>query len=126
MKANHWAAVLAGAMLAGCGSMSTNMNPMNWWGSGPQEQSLAQFAGATRYRCDAGKQFAVRLGAQAQQPAMVILPDREFRLDPVAGAPEARYSNGRTTLTTKGDEAALEEAGTALYANCKRADSPPG
>lgn len=126
MNAKICAAALAGAMLGGCGGMSANMNPMNWWSGGPQERSPQRLAGATRYVCDGGRQFAVRFGGDGQQSAMVILPEREFRLDPVPGASAGLYSNGRSTLITKGDEVSLEEAGSALFANCKRADAGPG
>ncbi len=101
------------------------INPAKWWGDGPQEQAVQRLAGATRYQCAGGKQFAVRYIGEAQGQAMVILPEREFRLDQavsVSGSGSGvRYTNGRTTLITKGDEVALEEGGSMLFANCKRA-----
>ena len=57
----------------------------------------------------------------ASQSAWVRFPDREFRLDAVPGAAEGRYSNGRTTLNTKGDEAFLTEGAEVSFDNCKRA-----
>ncbi len=114
------AAILcAAALTAGCSSISNiNVNPMTWW-SGPQEQVPAQLVGATLYECEGNKRFAVRFGT-AGQPAMVILPEREFRLDPAPGAPGTSFTNGRSTLTTKGDEASLDEGGSNQYSNCKR------
>jgi membrane-bound inhibitor of C-type lysozyme len=52
---------------------------------------------------------------------MVYFPEREFRLDPVVAASGARYSNGRTTLFTQGDEASLDDAGQRTHVDCKRA-----
>lgn len=109
------AALLSVLFTTGC---AVNMNPLSWW-SGPVEQAPARLAGATLYECEGNKRFAVRYGG-AGQSAVVILPDREFRLDPVASASGARYTNGRSTLNTQGDEAMLEDAGTTLYAKCRR------
>jgi len=109
------AALLCVLFTAGC---AVNVNPLSWWG-GPEEQAPARLAGATLYECEGSKRFAVRYGG-AGQSAMVILPDREFRLDPVASASGARYTNGRSTLNTQGDEALLEDGGTPLYAKCRR------
>lgn len=105
--------VLVAGMLAGCGAMS----PSRWLGSGPEEQRPARLAGATPYACADNKQFALRTGGP--NAVMVILPEREFRLDAVAGT-AGRYSNGRTTLNTDGETASLEESGAATFSNCKR------
>lgn len=111
--------VAAALFMAGC---AVNMNPLSWW-SGPEEQTPARLAGATLYECEGNKRFAVRYGGTGQA-AMVILPDREFRLDPAvapgASASGARYTNGRSTLSIQGDEALLEDGGTMLYAKCRR------
>lgn len=97
--------------LGGCGSL-------NWW-SGPAEQSRAP-RDATIYKCDDAKQLPVRFEKDGKS-AMIILPEREFRLDQIQAASGARYSNGRTTLNTKGTDASLEEGSKTLYANCKSA-----
>lgn len=111
--------------LSGCGNLGDikemRVNPLEWW-SGPAEQVSRALEGATRYECDASKRFAVRYGTPANA-VMVILPEREFRLDAVAAAaatPGVRYSNGRSTLNTKGDIVFMEEDGVMVFANCKR------
>lgn len=104
------AAVLA-AFAGGCGTLE------RMW-SGPTEQSRVR-AGVTQFSCDANRKLLVRFDAGGTS-AWVIFPEREFRLDAVQGASGARYSNGRTTLSTKGDEAFLEEASAVTFANCKR------
>lgn len=101
---------LAAALLAGCGSW----NP---W-SGPTEQAVIP-RDATIYKCDGGRQLLVRY-VDGGKSAMVLFTDREFRLDQVPAASGVKYSNGRTDLYTKGDEAFLEEGGQRLYANCTR------
>ncbi len=75
-------------------------------------------ADATIYKCDADKQLVVQY-LEGGKSAMVMYPERDFRLDQVAAASGVRYSNGRTTLHTKGPEAFLEEGGQTLFANCK-------
>ena len=108
--------------LSGCGSLGDikemRVNPLEWW-SGPTEQVSRALEGATRYECDANKRLAVRYGTPANA-VMVILPEREFRLDAVAAAAGARYSNGRSTLNTKGDIVFMEEDGVMVFANCRR------
>jgi membrane-bound inhibitor of C-type lysozyme len=73
---------------------------------------------AVAYKCDQNKRLVVRYPSGGKY-AVVMLPDREFRLDAVASASGARYGNGRTTLSTKGDEASLEDQGNLLFANCE-------
>jgi len=79
-------------------------------------------ADATIYKCDADKELVVQY-LEDGKSAMVMYPERDFRLDQVVAASGVRYSNGRTTLHTKGPEAFLEEGGQTLFANCKRTDN---
>lgn len=100
--------VIAGSLafvLAGCGL----------W-SGPQEQSRVP-RDATVYKCDGNKQLVVRY-LDGGKSAMVILPEREFRLDQVPAASGARYSNGRTTLSTQDKEAYVDDGNNRLFTNC--------
>jgi membrane-bound inhibitor of C-type lysozyme len=106
--------MLAGAFalaLAGCGSW----NP---W-AGPQEERVAPPADAVTFQCDGGRRLTVRMPASAKS-VMVMLPERQFRLDESPAASGVRYSNGRTTFHVKGDEAFLEEDGKMLFGGCKR------
>jgi membrane-bound inhibitor of C-type lysozyme len=91
------------------------------WFRSPPSKGVAEKLppDAVAYRCEQNKRLVVRYPAGGRY-AVVMLPDREFRLDPVESASGARYSNGRTTLITKGEEAMLEEQGNALFANCQR------
>lgn len=112
MTIRRMASLAAALGLAGCTSW--------WpWGGGPAEQPRYP-ADATIYQCDASKQLVVRY-VDGGKAAIVMYPDRDFRLDQVPTGSGARYSNGRTTLATKGDEALLEEGGSTLFANCKLA-----
>jgi membrane-bound inhibitor of C-type lysozyme len=112
MKVRTALMTLLAAALAGCSS---------WWpfGSGTSERPRWP-ADATVYKCDANKQLVVRY-LDGGKSAMVMLPERDFRLDLTATASGGRYSNGRTTLQTQGPEAFLEEGGQMLFANCKTA-----
>jgi membrane-bound inhibitor of C-type lysozyme len=75
---------------------------------------------ATIYRCDGDKELVVQYLPDGKS-AMVMYQERDFRLDQVESGSGVRYSNGRTTLHTKGAEAFMEEGGQTLFANCKAA-----
>lgn len=102
--------------LGGCGGFS--LGSLNPW-SGTAEQVRSAPADATTYACEGGKHLVVRY-LSADKTAMIVFPEREFRLDETPAPAGTRYSNGRTTLTAQGDEAALEEAGAKTYTNCKK------
>jgi membrane-bound inhibitor of C-type lysozyme len=112
VKSRKWTIPAVALALAGCTSW--------WpWSSGPAEQARYP-ADARIYECDAGKRLVVRY-LDGGKAAMVMYPEREFRLDQVPAASGARYSNDRTTLHTKGDEAFVEEDGKTVFANCRSA-----
>jgi membrane-bound inhibitor of C-type lysozyme len=106
-------AFLACALLAGCGGGSWNP-----W-AGPQEERITLPADVVTFQCDAGKRLLVRMPAGGKS-VTVMLPERQFRLDPVSGD-GGQVSNGRTTLVARGDTAQLEEDGKTLFAGCKSA-----
>lgn len=110
MKALRVFALVATAALGGCSS---------WWGSSGNDRPRYP-SDATVYKCDGGKQLVVRY-LDSGKSAMVIYPDREFRLDQVSGPSGVRYTNGRTTLSTKGADAVVEEGGQTLFAECSAA-----
>lgn len=97
------ASLLLVAWLAGC----------SWFGSGGDAARVPR--GATAYKCDGGKELYVRY-LDGGKAAMVIYPEREFRLDAVA---TGRYSNGQAILSTQGNAATLEEGGNIVFADCK-------
>ena len=107
------AAVLA-VCLAGCGGLP-NLWPLS---SSERERSRAP-ANATEYQCDAGKRFYLRTldnGASA----WIIFPEREFRLDKVAGpAVGSRYTNGSAVLEMNGDQASLTDGPAIAFRDCK-------
>ena len=112
MKACTVFALVATVALGGCSS---------WWSSDSSGIDRPRYpADATVYKCDGGKQLAVRY-LDGGKSAMVIYPDREFRLDQESSASGARYTNGRTTLSTKGTDAAVEEGGQTVFAECHTA-----
>jgi hypothetical protein len=76
-------------------------------------------ANATEYVCQGGKRFYVRnLEAGA---VWLIAPDREIRLEKLAGG-ETRYGSGRTVLEISGPDAMLADP-PAQFAGCRRADA---
>lgn len=108
--------LLCAALLAACGTVE---KVGDWW-RGEREEIVRLAPGTIEYRCDSDKRFLARFDT-ATQMAWVRFPDREFRLDPVPGAVAGRYTNGRTTLNVKGDDAFLTEGTAVSYANCKKA-----
>ncbi|MEI8256869.1 MAG: MliC family protein [Deltaproteobacteria bacterium] len=90
-----------------------------WWQGGAAEAPRLA-PGVGEYLCEGGKSFQARFDAVTHS-AWVRFPDREFRLDAAPGTAEGRYTNGRTTLNTKGEELFLSEGATATYTACKRA-----
>jgi membrane-bound inhibitor of C-type lysozyme len=91
----------------------------SWWPFGGSSGERPRWpSDATLYKCDGNKELVVRY-IDGGKSAMVMLPERDFRLDQVVSGSGARYSNGRTTLHTKEGEAFLEENGQTLLANCK-------
>jgi membrane-bound inhibitor of C-type lysozyme len=105
-------AISTAILLAGCSS---------WWpfGGGSPAERPRWPSDAVVYKCEADKQLVVQY-PDSGKSAMVYFPEREFRLDPVVSASGARYSNGRTTLYTQGDEVFLEDGAERAYTGCKR------
>jgi membrane-bound inhibitor of C-type lysozyme len=107
----RFAIVLVATLAAGC----------SWFGSSGDTGAAPRLpADAVAYQCDEGKRLVVRYPPGAKY-VIVMFPDREFRLDQTASGSGIRYSNGRTTLHSKGDEAFLEEGANTPFANCKQA-----
>jgi len=95
------------ATAAGCTS---------WWPFGGSSGEQPRWpSDATLYKCDGNKELVVRY-VDGGKSAMVMFPDRDFRLDQAVSGSGARYSNGRTTLYTKEAEALLEENRQTLLA----------
>ena len=106
------------ALLVGCSGM-----PSVWpFGSSGNPARPRVPVDATAYNCDNGRKLYVRY-LDNGKAAWVILPEREFRLDPVAAASGARYSNGAATLDTRGGEASLSDGATITHANCKSGEA---
>ncbi len=83
-------------------------------GAGP-DSGVA--TGPTTYRCEGGRTFSVEFDPQ-QQRAILIIGGRALTLKQVAGASGASYSDGRTTLRTKGRQAYIEENGAVTVRDC--------
>jgi membrane-bound inhibitor of C-type lysozyme len=109
----HASRMLVLTLAAGLGGCSS------WWPWGDSSGDVPRVPpGATAYKCDGGKELYVRY-LDDSKSVMVILPEREFRLDAVATGSGARYTNGRTSLITNGSEATLEEGSNIMFSGCK-------
>ncbi len=108
------ALLVMGVAFAGCSTVVDRIT--NPWGTATERSTVP--ADATAYTCNGNKPLYVRYGPSSQY-AMLIYPDREFRLDAdKSGA--GKFTNGRTTLTVSSTDASVEEGGAAVYAGCKR------
>ena len=107
------APALLSLLVAGCESMSIP----SLLGERNLERSRVP-ANSITYQCQGGKRFYLRY-LDNGAAAWVILPEREFRLDRVAGDAGTRYGNGKAVLTVNGDEVALSDGPTVNYAACK-------
>ena len=104
----------------GAATLLTACSGSMWpFGRSASDETARIPAGATEYACAAGKRLLVRQTGDGKS-VWVIFPDREFRLDRVATDSGDRFTNGVSTLSTQGDETTFEEAGTRLFAECKR------
>ena len=115
------AALLFFPFAAGCGSVSMpNLWPFG--GESNLERSRVP-ENSTTYQCTGGKRFYLRM-LDNGAAAWVILPEREFRLDRVAGD-ATRYGNGRAVLTVNAQEASLADGPTVSHANCRIPSAEP-
>ena len=98
---------------------------MNLWpfGSSPGSTELSRKpADATEYQCSGGKVFYVRaLDAGA---VWLIAPDRQIRLERLAGSAEQVYAAGKVRLEIAAPNATLLDP-PAQFLGCKRADAKP-
>ena len=108
--------VLLSLLLAGCESMSMPSMP-TFFGEKNLERSRVP-VNSTAYQCAGGKSLYVRY-LESGAAAWVILPEREFRLDRVAGEGATRYGSGKAVLAVNGDEVTLSDGPTVNYAACK-------
>jgi hypothetical protein len=101
------------ALLSGCGGINL------WPFSEPRStESSRKPANATEYQCEGGKQFYVRtLDAGA---VWLIAPDREIRLEKLAGSTGTAYGVGKVRLELTEQSATLFDP-PAQYLGCKRA-----
>lgn len=81
--------------------------------SNPTESSTS---GVFTYQCADNNSFEARYRPQSVELMLEGMP--AVTLSQIPSASGARYSDGETTLFTKGNEAFLERNGTTVYADC--------
>lgn len=70
----------------------------------------------TTYVCEGGDSLVV--GVAESHAELRLPPDRVVRLPAVRSASGVRYSDGRYTVHTKGDEALMEQGGEVVLRDC--------
>jgi hypothetical protein len=108
-------ALVAVFPLAGCGSM--NVGSLLPFGDGKTVERSRVPANSVTYQCAGGKRFYLRT-LDNGAAAWVILPEREFRLDRLAGE-AGRFGNGKAVLTIAGEEVSLSDGPTVNYTGCR-------
>jgi membrane-bound inhibitor of C-type lysozyme len=112
---------LLAVLVSGCGGMSVgNLLP---FGDNRSVERSRVPANSTTYQCAGNKRFYVR-SLENGAAAWVILPEREFRLDKVAGDGGNRFGNGKAELNINGDEASLSDGPTVNFTGCKIPPAP--
>ena len=119
-KAALAAPALLSLLVAGCESMGIP----SLFGEKNPERSRVPVNSIT-YQCEGGKRFYLRY-LDSGAAAWVILPEREFRLDRIAGDPGTRYGNGKAVLQVQGEEATLLDGPTLNYVGCKSPTTAAG
>jgi membrane-bound inhibitor of C-type lysozyme len=115
-RARIAAAALLPVLLAACGTVK-DLLP---FGEKESAELDRRPANATEYVCQGGKRFYVR--NLDEGAVWLIAPDREIRLEKLAGAEGRRYGAGRTVLEISGPDAMLTDP-PAQFAGCKSADA---
>lgn len=116
MRVTGAVAACVSLLLAGCGDINVKKY-IPFSGDTVQERSRTP-QNATEYQCAAGKRFHLRM-LDGGEAAWLILPEREFRLNKLAGS-ATRYSNGIAVLEL-GGEATLTDGAAAPFTGCKPA-----
>ena len=70
------------------------------------------------YQCEGGKSFTVGFVDNGNS-ALLPIEGNSIKLSHVPSGSGARYSNGKTALWTKGDEAFVETNGKIVLKDCK-------
>jgi membrane-bound inhibitor of C-type lysozyme len=73
------------------------------------------------YLCEDGKRFTLEIDSK-EDCVLLTLDGRPIKLPRVRAASGARYSNGKTTVWLKGNEAFIEMDGKIIIKNCRAQD----
>jgi membrane-bound inhibitor of C-type lysozyme len=73
------------------------------------------------YLCENGKHFTLEIDTK-EDCLLLTLDGKPIKLPRVVSASGARYSNGRTTVWLKGNEAFIEMDGKIIIKNCRAQD----
>jgi membrane-bound inhibitor of C-type lysozyme len=77
-------------------------------------------ASGTPYQCDGGKSFVAEFTGEGPDGGVKLTMEGEtLEMPLVPAASGAKYSDGTTTLWTKGDEAFIEVGNEIVYENCQ-------
>jgi membrane-bound inhibitor of C-type lysozyme len=87
----------------------------------PEDLDKAPTTKKFHYLCEDGKSFTLELNTK-EDCVLLTLEDKPIKLPRVVSGSGARYSNGRTTVWLKGQEAFIEMDGKMIIKNCRSQD----
>ncbi len=87
----------------------------------PEDSENVPSAKKFRYLCEDGKIFTLEVITQ-EDCVILTLDGKPTKLPRVVSGSGSRYSNGRTTVWLKGNEAIIEMDGKIIIKNCRSQD----
>jgi membrane-bound inhibitor of C-type lysozyme len=87
----------------------------------PEDSENVPSAKKSRYLCEDGKNFTLEVNTQ-DDCVILTLDGKPTKLPRVVSGSGSRYSNGRTTVWLKGNEAIIEMDGKIIIKNCRSQD----
>lgn len=108
--------VAAGTVLLVAGCSRSELSRLNPWAEVTEQSRIP--ADASVYACASGKQLVVRY-PEGGKSVVIILPEREFRLD-LAPAAGGVFTNGRASFSARDGEITLVEDNETLFSGCKK------
>jgi membrane-bound inhibitor of C-type lysozyme len=84
----------------------------------PDDMNSMPPAKNLRYLCEDGKSFTLEIDTK-EDCVILSLDGKPIKLPRVTSGSGARFSNGRTTVWLKGNEAVIEMDGKIVIKNCR-------
>ena len=108
--------IILGTVVVLLGGMGSDLRAAK-----PEDSENVPSAKKFRYLCEDGKIFTLEVITQ-EDCVILTLDGKPTKLPRVVSGSGSRYSNGRTTVWLKGNEAFIEMDGKIIIKNCRSQD----